>query len=399
MGDNIYIPFNKVEVDQNLNQDFEICIKDGCFEGGTFSKFATDELKEITNSKHVLLTSSCTASLEISALLLDLSEGDEIIMPSYTFVSTANAFALRNAKPVFVDIDPYSLCLDVSKIEKCINNRTKAIVVVHYAGLPADIEEVLSIAQKYKLLVIEDAAQCIGSKLDKRHLGTFGDIGCLSFHYTKNVTSGFGGAFLTNNTKLYERAKIALQRGTNRDAFLNGTVDKYSWVNLGSSYVMDELKSVILYRQLKLLDKIQKKRFKIFQVYRDAFEKLEHEGIVKRPFYSNKTVPNGHIFYLLLSIDFDRNHFINSLKKKGIELTSHYEPLHLSEYYLKNHPKHFLPVTEEICSQLVRFPVYPQLSDEQQMYIVNSTLEYFSDSKAQSKKFALSKRLEASHYS
>lgn len=371
------VPFNQVDVCLSTINDLSDCFERGIYERGLYAEKAISTLKQITSSKEILLTSSCTAALEISALLSNIGPNDEVIMPSFTFVSTANAFVLRGAKPVFVDINPYTLNIDESKIEEVISYRTKAIVPVHYAGEACSMNKILSLAKKYNLTVIEDAAQCIGSKYEHKHLGTLGHMGCLSFHYTKNITAGFGGALLINSPALFSRAKILAERGTNRDLFLNGEVTKYTWVDLGSSYVMDELKAAILANQLKNLDVIQKKRIDICLKYHQAFESLEKHCKAKRFVYPENSPSNGHLYFLVLSEEFDRTHFIKAMKEKGIQLTSHYQPLHLSPYYLEKFSPCSLPVTEKISQKIVRFPVYPSLTQDMQNYTIEQTLNYF----------------------
>ena len=348
------------------------------FENGEYSEKCKRLIQKTTGARHVLLTSSCTAALEMSAILADVQPGDEIIMPSFTFVSTANAFILRGAKPVFVDICSDTLNIDPSLIEKSINQKTKAIIPMHYSGVACKMEEILEMAQKNGLLVIEDAAQAISAKYNRKHLGTIGDLGTISFHYTKNIVAGFGGALLVNNESLLKRAKILLQRGTNREAFLEGHVDKYTWVDLGSSFIMSELSAAFLAKQLEKVQEITESRLLIWNNYHEAFEELESEGLVQRPQNVKGAIHNAHNYYLILCQKQSRAAFIEKMSERGIQMTFHYQPLHQSQFYIKEFGIQSLPVTEKLAASIVRLPIYPSLTTEDQNYVIDETYRFFN---------------------
>ena len=274
-----------------------------------------------TGSLDCILMQSCTAALEACALLLDIKKNDEIIMPSYTFVSTANAFVLRGGKPIFVDILRDTCNIDPSKIEQAISEKTKAIVVVHYAGISAEINSILKIAKKYKLFVIEDAAQAIMSKYKGKPLGSIGDLATLSFHETKNIHCGEGGALLINNPKFIKRARIIRDKGTNRDLFNKNIVKKYTWVDYGSSYGLNGIGAACLYSQLKLAKKITIQRMKIFNLYHKLLEQLELQNFIRRPFFFNHANPNGHIYCIIVNNN-NRDKLMNYLNKNYFSLCS-----------------------------------------------------------------------------
>ena len=268
---------------------------------GSFTRECHDWLENNINCKKALLTHSCTGALEMSALLLDIRRGDEIIMPSYTFVSTANAFVLRGGVPVFIDIRPDTLNIEEKQIEKAITPKTKAIVVVHYAGVSCEMDSILEIAKRHNLFVIEDAAQGIIASYKGKPLGSMGDFGCLSFHETKNIHCGEGGALLINNAKYIERAEIIREKGTNRSKFFRGEVDKYKWVDIGSSYLPGELTAAFLSAQLKEAENITKERLNIWNAYHEIFHDLENTDLIRRPIVPLHCKHNGHIYYLLLN--------------------------------------------------------------------------------------------------
>ena len=297
---------------------------------GSFTKRCNTWLESRTGANKAMLTHSCTAALEMAAILADLKPGDEVIMPSYTFVSTANAFVLRGAVPVFVDIRPDTLNIDETKIEAAITERTRAIVPVHYAGVGCEMDTIMAIAHRHNLLVIEDAAQGIMSTYKGRPLGSIGHLGCLSFHETKNIISGEGGALLVNDPALAERAEIIREKGTNRSQFFRGQVDKYTWVDAGSSYLPSELIAAFLWAQMEEADAITKRRLDIWAHYHQWFASLEEAERVRRPTIPRECVHNAHMYYLLLpSLDL-RTIFIERLKSKGIHSVFHYIPLHSS---------------------------------------------------------------------
>ena len=329
---------------------------------GAFTKKCEGVLEKLTGTKKAMLVHSCTAALEMAALLCDLKPGDEVIMPSFTFVTTASAVALRGAVPVFVDIRPDTLNIDEKLIEAAITPKTKAISVVHYAGVACEMETILSIAKKHGLKVIEDAAQCAGSFYNGRALGSLGDLGAMSFHETKNVVSGEGGALLVNNDSLILRGEIVREKGTNRTSFLRREVAFYTWVELGSSYVMSELLAAFLFAQLEHLEAVTAQRLKIWDYYNDAFAGLEKKGLARRPVIPKECRHNGHIFYLMLNDRESREKLISDLKKDGIDTTFHYLPLHISPAGKKyGRAAGDLKLTVKASEGLIRLPVWPEL--------------------------------------
>ena len=344
---------------------------------GVFTKKCHLWLEERCNSYKALLTHSCTAALEIAALLLNIQPGDEIIMPSYTFVSTANAFVLRGAVPVFVDIRPDTLNIDEKLIEAAITTKTKAIVPVHYAGVPCEMDDIMSIATRHGLIVIEDAAQGIMSTYKGRPLGSIGHIGCLSFHETKNISSGEGGAILINDEELSLRAEIIREKGTNRSQFFRGQIDKYTWCDIGSSYLPGELIAAFLWAQMEAADEITKKRIDIWNTYHNAFENLENANLVRRPIVPNETTHNAHMYYLLFNNLSTRSHFISHMKKYGIASVFHYVPLHTAPAGLE-HGRFdgTLDITDRLSENLVRLPLWIGL-DEQQSKVIEAVYCFF----------------------
>lgn len=326
---------------------------------GAFTRQCHTWLEQKTGTRKALLTHSCTAALEMAAMLLELTPGDEVIMPSFTFVSTANAFVLRGAVPVFVDIRPDTLNIDETLIEAAVTSRTKAICVVHYAGVSCDMNAIAAIARKHGLFVIEDAAQGILSTYEERPLGSIGDLAALSFHETKNVISGEGGALLINNPALIERAEIIREKGTNRSKFFRGQVDKYTWVDIGSSYLPSELIAAFLAAQLEQAEEITRRRIAIWNRYQAWAEPLEQGGTVRRPIVPPNCAHNAHMYYLLLKGLNARTHFIESMKSAGIGAVFHYVPLHNSPAGAR-FGRSFgeLPVTESTSDRLVRLPLW-----------------------------------------
>ena len=314
--------------------------------------------------KEALLVHSCTAALEMCAILLNIKNKDEIIMPSYTFVSTANAFVLRGGIPVFVDIDPLTLHIDPKKIKNSINKKTKAIVVVHYAGISCDMDPIVAIAKKYKLYIIEDAAQAILSSYKGRPLGSIGDLATISFHETKNIHCGEGWAILINNSKFIKRAKIIRDKGTNRDLFNKNMVKKYTWVDYGSSYGLSEINAAFLYGQLKLAKKIKKKRLTIFKLYHKLLENLEIKKLITRPTIPIYAKANGHMYYILVK-NSKRDKLIKYLKQKKINTMFHYIPLHSSPFgKLNATTKSTMYNTNMIANTLLRLPIHSKLNEK-----------------------------------
>ena len=326
---------------------------------GSFTSECHNWLEDNINCRKALLTHSCTAALEMSALLLDIKPGDEIIMPSYTFVSTANAFALRGGVPVFVDFRPDTLNIDEKKIEDAITPKTKAIVVVHYAGVACEMNTILKIANKHNLAVIEDAAQGIMAKYNGTPLGSIGTFGCLSFHETKNIHCGEGGALLVNDVRYVERAEIIREKGTNRSQFFRGQVDKYRWVDIGSSYLPGELTAAFLAAQLECAEEITQKRLNIWNKYHEIFQDLENTEKVRRPIIPKECQHNGHIYYLLLNKRYERDEILKKLRKFGVNAVFHYQPLHSSPAGIKHgRTQCTLDVTEDISERIIRLPMW-----------------------------------------
>jgi len=337
---------------------------------GPFTRRCHSWLQDKTGTGKALLTHSCTAALEMAALLIDLTPGDEVIMPSYTFVSTANAFVLRGAVPVFVDIREDTLNMDETLIEAAITANTRAIVVVHYAGVGCEMDAIMALAQKYGLVIIEDAAQGVMSSYRDKPLGSIGHLAAFSFHETKNVISGEGGALLINDKRFAERAEIIWEKGTNRSSFSRGEVDKYTWVDIGSSFLPGELIAAFLWAQLEHAGEITDRRLKIWQSYHEAFVTAETEGIVRRPIIPGQCRHNAHMYYLLLNSPEERSAFIAGMKAEGIMVVFHYVPLHRAPAGLKFCRTHGeLSRTEDLSGRLVRLPLWPGLEDEQRRVI------------------------------
>lgn len=343
---------------------------------GFFTKKCQQWLKKNIKCKEAFLVHSCTAALEMCALLLNIKKGDEIIMPSYTFVSTANAFVLREATPVFVDIDPKTLNIDPNKIERAITKKTRAIVAVHYAGISCDMDLILNIAKKYKLYVIEDAAQAILASYKGRPLASIGDLATLSFHDSKNIHCGEGGALLINNKKFIKRAKIIRDKGTNRDDFNNNIVKKYTWVDLGSSYGLSEIHAAFLYAQL-MKSKIHiKKRLKIWKIYNNLLKNLEKNNFIKRSFVPKYAKHNGHIYFIIVKKK--RNKILSYLKKSKVNALFHYIPLHNStagKKYAKS--INYLNNTNFLSKNIIRLPIYATLKKKEQIYICGKIEDFF----------------------
>jgi len=339
---------------------------------GPFTKLCHKWLEENSGAKKALLTHSCTAALEMAAILADIQKGDEVIMPSYTFVSTANAFVLRGGVPVFVDIRPDTLNIDESKIEAAITPRTKVIVPVHYAGVGCEMDVIMDIAMRHNLLVIEDAAQGIMSTYKGRALGSIGHMGTLSFHETKNIISGEGGALLINDEQFAERAEIIREKGTNRSQFFRGQVDKYTWVDTGSSYLPGEIIAAFLWAQMEEAGDITRRRLDIWNIYHKAFAQLEQSSSVRRPVIPLDCGHNAHMYYLLMPDLEKRTALIEYLKKAEVKAVFHYVPLHTSacgHQYARTHGE--LNATDLQSDRLIRLPVWIGLTLQQQNRVVN----------------------------
>lgn len=366
------IPFNKPYMtSKELYYIAEAKLGNMLAGDGPFTKRCHEWLEMKSSCNKALLTHSCTAALEMAALLLDIEPGDEIIMPSYTFVSTANAFVLRGGVPVFVDIREDTLNIDERLIESAITPRTRAIVPVHYAGVACEMDTIMAIAKQYGLFVVEDAAQGVMSTYKGRPLGSIGELGAYSFHETKNVISGEGGALLVNNPSLAMRAEIIREKGTDRSRFFRGKVDKYTWQEVGSSFLPGELTAAFLYAQLEEAERITNERLVIWKRYHEMLEHLERKGLLRRPIIPNECQHNAHMYYVLLAPEIDRQMVLDELKKNNVYSVFHYVPLHSSpggKRYGRTHGE--LEVTDMLSERLIRLPLWVGLTNEQQEYIV-----------------------------
>lgn len=337
---------------------------------GPFSKKCHAWLEQLIGTPKALLTHSCTAALEMAAILADIEPGDEIIMPSYTFVSTANAFVLRGGVPVFIDIRFDTLNIDEKKIEAAITPKTKAIVVVHYGGVACEMDTILDVARKHDLLVIEDAAQAIDSKYKGRPLGSLGHLAALSFHETKNIISGEGGALLINDERFIDRAVVIREKGTNRSKFLKGQVDKYTWVDIGSSYLPSDLIAAFLWAQLENFKQITSQRKSLWDKYHQSFAQAEAKGYLRRPIIPEDCQPNAHLYYLLLPTAQKRDSFLSVLNKNDVNAVFHYVPLHDSPAGKKyGRTVGSLDVTMDLSQRLARLPLWIGLETYQNRVI------------------------------
>jgi dTDP-4-amino-4,6-dideoxygalactose transaminase len=374
------IPFNKPFIVGKELHNISQAVHEGHLAGdGAFTKKCHAWLEERFGAKKVLLTHSCTAALEMAAILCDLEPGDEVIMPSYTFVSTANAFALRGARIRFVDIREDTLNIAETLIEDAITPRTRAIVTMHYAGVAAEMDTILDIARRHDLLVIEDAAQGVNATYKDRYLGTIGDLGAYSFHETKNFISGEGGALLVNNDRFLERAEIIREKGTNRSQFYRGQVDKYTWVDIGSSFLPSELVAAFLFAQLEEADTITAARWEVFRRYEELLQPLAESGQLRIPVCPTECRHNAHMFYVILPTQELRNGLIAHLKEHGILAVFHYVPLHTSSMGCQaGYFEGALPVTDDLSSRLVRLPCYFELTQDEQDEVVERIFEFFN---------------------
>ena len=345
---------------------------------GPFTKECHSWLEEKTGTAKALLTTSCTHALEMAALLLEIQPGDEVILPSFTFCSTADAFVLRGAKLVFVDIRPDTMNIDETKIEDAITDKTKAIVPVHYAGVACEMDAIMDIAKRHDLKVVEDAAQAVMSEYKGQALGTIGDYGCYSFHETKNYSMGEGGALLIKDAAKIEDAEILREKGTNRSVFLRGQIDKYTWVNQGSSYLPSDMNAAYLLAQLREADKINNDRLASWQKYYDAFEELEKEGYVERPIIPAECKHNAHMFYLKAKDLDERTKLISFLKENGVVAVFHYIPLHSAPDGLKFGRFHGEDeYTTKEADRLLRLPMYYGLTDEDIRKVIDTVIKFY----------------------
>jgi dTDP-4-amino-4,6-dideoxygalactose transaminase len=347
---------------------------------GSYCREAEAMLREITGAKYALLTTSCTHAMELGMLALGIEPGEEVILPSFTFTSTANVIMRENAVPVFVDIDPDTYNIDPAEIEAAITPRTRCILVMHYAGQGCDMAAINAIARKHNIPVMEDAAQCIGANWAGKPLGTLSDIGAFRFHVTKNITAGGeGGAFVTDNTEIAHRAEIIREKGTNRSAFLRGEVDKYTWVAVGSSFVLSDMLAAFLKAQLARLDEINQKRLAIWQHYYSGTRELEQKGLVKRPVMRPQADHNAHIFALLIHHN-KRDRVIAKMRERGIATPFHYQALHNSPFIRQRFGvARELPVTDLVANTLMRLPLYAHLSESDVDYILHNLYQVFEE--------------------
>ncbi len=370
------IPFNKASFHSDAIKNIQNAIYQGHISGdGSYTKKCSELLEAILKVKRALITTSCTHALEMAAILLNIRDGDEIIAPSYTFVSTVNAFVARGAKPIFIDIKMDTLNMNENNIENLITAKTKAIIPVHYAGVGCEMDKILGLSKKYNIPIVEDNAHGLFAKYKDQYLGTFGTFATQSFHETKNYSCGEGGALLINDNQYIDRAEIVREKGTNRKLFHEGEVDKYSWQDIGSSYLPSDILSAILYPQLNDRKRIQKKRKNVYNYYYNHLTDWAHENQVLLPVVPDYCEQSYHMFYMIMPTLKKRNSFLDILNDAGIKSIFHYVPLHSSKMGLKfGNKKKKLPVTEKISDCLVRLPFFNNISKHQLKYIVNIIL-------------------------
>lgn len=370
------IPFNKPYLSGKETLYIQEAVQSGKISGdGTFTKKCHSFFEERYGFQKCLLTTSCTDALEMAALLLEIQPGDEVIIPSYTFVSTANAFALRGAKIKFADSTGFNPNIDIASIESLITDKTKAIVPVHYAGIACDMDGIMRLASKYSLWVVEDAAQAIDSFYKGKPLGSIGHLAAFSFHETKNIISGEGGMLVINDEKFIKKAEIIREKGTNRSAFFRGEIDKYGWVSLGSSFLPSEIISAFLYAQLEHLDEIQMRRKSLWQRYWDGlYEALKNKGI-QFPRFIEGATNNAHMFYFVCKNLEQRTNLLERLKAAGILAVFHYLSLHRSPYFENQYEGVSLYWSDFYSDALVRLPLFYALEEEQQNYIISAIIK------------------------
>jgi len=372
------VPFNTSHLTGKELGYMQESLKSGNIVGDcAFTKKCQSLMEQTFGAKKVLLTASCTDALEMASLLADLAVDDEVIVPSFTFVSTANAFVLRGAKPVFIDIRKDTLNIDETMIEGLITDRTKAIFPVHYGGVSCEMDTINDIAKQHDLIVIEDAAQGVYATYKDRYLGTLGNLGAYSFHGTKNYVCGEGGALVINDDRMIERAEVLREKGTNRSKFLRGEIDKYTWVDVGSSFLLSDVLAAFLYAQLEELDEINQKRKAIFDYYYENLKELEDKGELRLPTIPDDCKTNYHLFYILLPSVEKRNQLMDQLKGEEISAVFHYVPLHSSPMGAKfGYKEGDLPITENVSSCLLRLPFYADLGLEEQSFVVSMVKKF-----------------------
>lgn len=373
------IPFNKPYLTGKETDYIREAVASGKISGdGLFTQKCHAFFEQKYGFQKCLLTTSCTDALEMCAILLDIKAGDEIIAPSYTFVSTVNAFVLRGAKIVFADSEENTPNIDAAQIEQLITPKTKAIVVVHYAGIACDMEKIMAIANKHHLFVVEDAAQAIDSFYKDKPLGSIGHLATFSFHETKNIISGEGGMLVINDKTFAKRAEIIREKGTNRSAFFRGEVDKYNWLDIGSSFLPSEIIAAFLYAQLENLEDIQNRRKTLWQRYYGDLKDLEEAGKIQLPNIPEYATNNGHLFYLLCKDLAERTALIKPLKQEGILAIFHYLPLHESPFYQDKHDGRELPNCQRYANTLLRLPLFYELSEAQQRLVIASVRAFYA---------------------
>jgi dTDP-4-amino-4,6-dideoxygalactose transaminase len=372
------IPFNKPFLISKEMEYIRRAVEAGQLSGGGFFTQAVHQFfQNRYNLHHPLLTTSCTDALELAALLLDIQPGDEVILPAFTFVSTANAFALRGAKLIFADSQPDHPNIDTTQIERLITPRTRAIVCVHYAGMACDLEILMQLAEKYKIVLIEDAAHAIESTWKGKQLGTLGSLGTFSFHETKNIMAGEGGLLCINDRNLTQRARIIYDKGTNRQAFLHGQANKYEWTALGSSFAPSELIAAYLLAQLEEIAKIQTQRLTIWNRYQSELQDIEKSEKIQLPKIPQHATSNGHIFYLICQSAAERQKLMAHSAERNIQLTFHYQALHQSPYFAKYHDGRALPHADRFSQCLVRLPVFYELTSPDQTRVIESVKSFY----------------------
>lgn len=375
----IKIPFNKPYLTGKEGHYIYQAVLSGKISGdGIYTKKCHEFFQKKYGFKKVLLTTSCTDALEMTSILSNIESGDEVIAPSYTFVSTVNAFILRGAKIVFADSRKDNPNIDETQIEALITAKTKAIMVVHYAGIACDMDPIIKIAEKHNLILIEDAAQAIDSCYKGKPLGSLGQLSAFSFHETKNVISGEGGMLVINDEKLIARAEVIREKGTNRSAFFRGEIDKYGWVDIGSSFLPSDIIAAFLFAQLENLDTIQKRRKEIWDRYDEGLKPLVSKKNIQLPFIPAYATNNGHMYYIVCNSLEERTGLINHLKAKGIYAVFHYLSLHNSPYYINKHDGRKLPNCDRFTDCLVRLPLFYELTDEEVDTVVSEIKNFYN---------------------
>lgn len=374
------IPFNKPYMRGKEMDYMRQAVELGHISGnGHFTKRCQQAFEQNYGFGKCLLTTSCTDALEMAALLLDIQEGDEVIMPSYTFVSTANAFVLRGATLRFADSQAQHPNICLQSTEALINEKTKALVLVHYAGMACDMDAFVALCQKHKLYLIEDAAQAVDSFYKGKALGSFGELAAFSFHETKNIISGEGGMLLVNDMRFAERAEILWEKGTNRSAFFRGDVDKYGWVDMGSSFLASDILAAFLYAQIEQLEDIQARRKALWQSYAQRLRPLEEQGLLRLPQVPEHSSNNAHMFYMLTSSLQERDALLQHLRSEGIHAVFHYQSLHKSQFYASKHGNRPLPNCDMFSDCLLRLPLFYELQESDIERICQSLEEFYQN--------------------